>query len=308
MTGRGLSSLAAALAMTLVSLSVSASGTFIVTKKGVPAYDEAKNGFIQMAYAQQVRGFSPQAVELDGTDKDGPALDALKAKAPELVYCIGAYAAKKTRQALPDVPIVYSMVYYPETEGLTRDLKMIGVQSLGAPRLTSQILKSLGKYKTVVVLHQAALAASAEATAAALSNEGLEAATVAVKGPEELQKVLGGLRENFQVVYLQPDPVTLDPEAFRFIISQCVNSGLIPVAGTDTLVSNGALFAAFFPPAVTGNKAAEVAAQVLSLGRVPDQRMVFPASADATTALNRSTAQALRVKVSKEVSGGIVYE
>lgn len=308
MTGRGLSTLASALAMALVSLSASASGSLIVTKKGVPAYDEAKNGFIQMAYSQQVRGFSPQAVELDGTDKDVAALEALKAKAPDLVYCIGAYAAKKTRQALPDTPIVYSMVYYPETEGLTKDPKMVGVLSLGAPRMTAQVLKSLGKYKSVAVLHQAALAASAEATATFLSAEGLDATAVSVKGPEELQKVLATIRTTSQVLYLQPDPVTLDPEAFRFIISQCVNSGLLPVASIDTLVSNGALFAAFFPPAVTGNKAAEVAAQILNSGKIPEPRLVFPAVTDATTALNNSTAKALRVKVSKEVSGGIVYE
>jgi len=308
MTVRGLSALAAALAVALVSLPASASGSFIVTKKGVPAYDEAKNGFIQMAYAQQVRGFSPQAIELDGTDKDGPALDALKAKAPDLVFCIGAFAAKKTRQALPDTPIVYSMVYYPETEGLTKDPKMVGVFSLGAPRLTAQVLKSLGKYKSVAVLYQVALAASAESTAAYLSAEGLDATAVPVKGPEELQKVLASVRTTAQVVYLQPDPITLDPEAFRFIISQCISAGLLPVAGTDSLVSNGALFAAYFPPAVTGNKAAEVAALILNSGKVPDQRLVFPAVTDATTALNKSTAQALRLKISKEVSGGTVYE
>jgi len=308
MTVRGLTALAAALAVALVSLPASAAGSFIVTKRGVPAYDEAKNGFIQMAYAQQVRGFAPQAIELDGTDKDGPALEALKAKAPDLVYCIGAFAAKKTRAALPDVPIVYSMVYYPETEGLTRDPKMVGVLSLGAPRLTAQALKSLGKYKSVAVLYQVALAASAEATVTYLNAEGLDATAVPVKGPEDLQKVLAAVRTTAQVVYLQPDPITLDPEAFRFIISQCVSSGLLPVAGTDSLVSNGALFAAYFPPAVTGNKAAEVAALILNSGKIPDQRLVFPAVTDATTALNRSTAQALRVKVTKEVSGGTVYE
>lgn len=307
MTGRWPTALAAALALSLATLPALASGVFVVTRKGVPAYEDAKNGFIQMAYAQQIKGFSPQAVELDGTDKDGGALDALKAKAPDLVFCIGSYAAKKVRGVLPETPIVYAMAYYPEAEGLTSDTRMVGIHSLGAPRKTVQLLKDSVKVKGVTVLHHASIAASANSIADSLSAEGLSATTLSVKDAAGLQGALGGLGGGTAVLLL-PDPLTLDPEALRFIISHCLKSGLVPISFTENLVSNGALFAAFFPPSATGNKAAEVAAQVLAAGKVPDVRLVYPALSDATTAMNKSTASALRVKPSKEMGGGIVYE
>lgn len=307
MTGRWPTALAAALALSLAALPALASGVFVVTRKGVPAYEDAKNGFIQMAYAQQIKGFSPQAVELDGSDKDGAALDGLKAKAPDLVFCIGSYSAKKVRGALPDTPVVYAMAYYPEAEGLTADPKMVGVHSLGAPRKTVQLLKEASKVRSLTVLHHASIAASANTIAEALTAEGLSATTLSVKDAGALQGALGSLSGGSAVLLL-PDPLTLDPEALRFIISHCLKSGLIPVSFTENLVSNGALFAAFFPPSATGGKAAEVASQVMAAGKIPDTRLVYPALTDATTALNKSTANALRVKVSKELGGGIVYE
>lgn len=306
MTGRWPLALATALVLSFSSLSALASGVLIVTRKGVPAYEEAKNGFIQMAYAQQLRGFSPQAVELDGSDKDAAAMEGLKSKAPDLVFCIGALAAKKTRAALPLVPVVYAMSYYPEAEGLTSDPKMVGIQSLGAPKLMAQLLKA-GKIKNIAILHHVSVSASATALAETLNSEGLNASTAPVQDAAALKTVLQGLAGGAQAVLLIPDPLTLDPEACRFIISQCVQQGQIPVSYTDGLVANGAAYAAFFPPAATGNKAAEVAAQVLA-GGIPAQRLFSPNATDAATALNKGTAQTMRIKVTKEMGGGIVYE
>lgn len=307
MTGRWPLALGTAVVLGMVSLSVPASGVFVVTRKGVPVYEEAKNGFIQGAYAQQLKGFSPQAVELDGSDKDAAALEALKAKAPDLVFCIGAFAAKKTRSVLPDVPVVYAMSYYPEAEGLTADAKMVGVQSLGAPKLMAQLLKGAGKIRSVVLLHHISVAASAATLTEGLNAEGLSVSSAVAQDAGSLKAVLQGLAGGAQAVLLVPDPLTLDAESCRFIISQCIQQGQIPVSYTDGLVANGAAFAAFFPPGATGSKGAEVAAQILS-GGIPSQRLVSPNGTDAATALNKSTAQSLRVKVTKEMGGGTVYE
>ena len=307
MTGRWPTALAAALAFSLAALPAFASGVFMVTRKGVPAYEDAKNGFIQMAYAQQLRGFNPQALELDGSDRDGAVLDGRKAQAPDLVYCVGSYAAKKVRGVLPDTPIVYSMAYYPEAEGLTGDPKMVGIHSLGAPRKTVQLLKEAAKIRSLTLLHHASITASATAIAEALSAEGLSTTPLAVQDSGALQGALKNLGSGSAVMLL-PDPLTLDPQALRFIISSCIKDGLIPIAFTENLVANGALFAAFFPPTATGGKAAEVASQILSSGKVPEVRLIYPSQSDATTALNQTTAKALRIKVPKEMSGGIVYE
>ncbi len=297
---------AAALLLAAASSSVSASGLFMVTRKGVPAYEEAKNGFIQTAYMRQIKGFSPSVLELDGTERDDAALSALKSQSPDLVFALGAYAAKRVRHVLPEVPVVYTMVYYPETEGLTKDSKATGVYSLGSPRLLAQAAKSLGKVRSLVVLHHQSIAADAQSIAALLASEGVPATPRSLKGPEELQKAVDELRNSAQAVLLLPDPITQDPQSLRFIISKCVESGVLPLAYGESLVSNGALFASFIPPEAAGRRAAEEAALLLASGKPPEQRLVAPA--DASTALNRSTATALRLKVPKELSSGTIYE
>ncbi|MCI4397890.1 MAG: hypothetical protein JHC34_03530 [Acidobacteria bacterium] len=295
------------LLLCLVSMGASASGVFVVLRKGVAAYDDARNGFIQMAYAKQLRGFNPAAVELDGSDKDDAALATLKGQAPDLVFAVGSYAVKKVRQALPEVQIVYAMVYYPEVDGLTRDPRATGVASLGAPRLLAQVVKSLGKGKSIVVLHQAAIAASALEIASALGAEGLSASTASVQGTDDLPKVLDGIKGQAQYVLLLPDPLTQAPESLRFIISKCIEAGIMPLAYSESLVSNGALAAAYIPPQSAGSRAAEVASDILSSGKAPDTRVV--SVADAATAVNGSTAKALRInKLPKDLSSGTIYE
>ncbi len=299
--------LLAVLLLCLVSFGASASGVFVVLRKGVQAYDDAKNGFIQMAYAKQLRGFNPAAVELDGTDKDDAALATLKGQSPDLVFAVGSYAAKKARQAMPDVEIVYAMVYYPEVDGLTHDAKMTGVASLGAPKLLAQVIKSLGKGKSVVILNQAAISASALEIATTLGNEGLSASTSTVQGTDDLPKVLDGVRGQAQYILLLPDPLTQSPESLRFIISKCVDAGIVPLAYSEGLVSNGAFAAAYIPPESAGSKAAEVAADILSTGKAPETKVV-PVT-DAATAVNKGTARALRInKLPKDLASGTIYE
>ncbi len=295
------------LLLSLFSLGASASGVFVVLRKGVAAYDDARNGFIQMAYAKQLRGFNSAAVELDGSDKDDAALASLKSQAPDAVFAVGSYAAKKVRQALPDVQIVYAMVYYPEVDGLTRDPRTTGVASLGAPKLLAQVMKALGKGKSIVVLHQAAISASATEIASALGAEGLSASAASVEGADDLPKVLDGIRGQSQAVLLLPDPLTQDPQSLRFIISKCVEAGIAPLAYSESLVSNGALAAAYVPPQAAGARAADVIAEILATGKAPDARIL--GATDAATAVNQGTAKALRInKLPKELTSGTVYE
>lgn len=81
----------------------------------------------------------------------------------------------------------------------------------------------------------------------------------------------------------------------------------MPLAYSESLVSNGALAAAYIPPQSAGSRAAEVASDILSSGKAPDTRVV--SVADAATAVNGSTAKALRInKLPKDLSSGTIYE
>ena len=288
------------------ALDVLAGGVFIVSRKGVESYNDAKSGFIQMAYSLQIPGFNPKVVELDGTAADDAALASLKAQAPDLVYAVGSLATKKVRQAIPDVWIVYGMVYYPEAEGFTGDPKMCGVASLGPTKPFVALLKTLTKAKSMAVLYARPIEPSVAELVSQFKNEGLDAVPRPVADSAGLQAAFDGVKDQVKAVMILPDPVMASQDAVRFLVSQCVGAGLAPVTLSESLVASGALCAAFYTPDTVGNQAARVASEILKSGRAPADKLVAPA--EFSTALNKGTAEAMKIVAPKNLRVEITYE
>jgi ABC-type uncharacterized transport system substrate-binding protein len=288
------------------TLQVWASGVFIVSRKGIDTYDDAKAGFIQMAYSLQLPEFNPKAVDLDGSAADDAAITALKAQSPSLVFTVGSYAAKKVRQALPDTWIIYAMVYYPEAEGFTNDAKMVGVASLGPTKALASVLKALTKIKSLVVVHSQAIDSAMPDLLTQLKSDGLDAESKSVADASGLKAAFDAVKDQYRAVLILPDPITTNQDALRFMVSQCVASGLIPVSLSETMVAGGAMCASFYPPDAVGNQAARVAADILNAGKVPNERLVAPS--ESATALNKGTATALGIQIPKKFRAEVTYE
>jgi len=298
-----------ALGMAIVLLGATplrAAGVFVVSVKGVESFEGAKAGFIQMAYGLQMPGLNPRSVDLDGSAADDAALSALAAQAPSVVFAVGAQAAKKVRKAMPDVWIVYGMVYFPEAEGFLQDGKMAGVASLGPAKGLATDIRAFTKSKAVVVLHTQAEASAVSGLVDRLRTEGLEAQSKLVAAPGDLPAAFDAVRESYKTVVLLPDGLTSNPDSMRFLISQCVQSGILPVSLAEPLVSSGALFAAFYPPEAVGNQAARLASDIAKLGQAPAERVTNPT--ESATALNKSTAQALKINIPKTFRVEVTYE
>jgi ABC-type uncharacterized transport system substrate-binding protein len=288
------------------TLQVWASGVFIVSRKGIDTYDDAKAGFIQMAYSLQLPEFNPKAVDLDGSAADDTAISALKAQSPSLVFAVGSYAVKKVRQALPDTWIVYAMVYYPEAEGFTNDAKMVGVASLGSTKALASMLKTLAKIKSLVVVHSQAIDSAMPDLLAQLKSDGLDAESKSVADPSGLKATFDAVKDQYRAVLILPDPITTNQDALRFMVSQCVAFGLAPVSLSESMVAGGAMCASFYPSDAVGNQAARLASDILSAGKVPNDRLVAPS--ESATALNKGTAQALRIDIPKKFRAEVTYE
>lgn len=289
------------------TLAASAAGVFIVSKAGESAYGDAKAGFIQMAYSLQLPAFDPKTIELNGTASDDAALAALKAKAPTLVYAVGAYAAKKVRQTIPDIWIVYSMVYYPEVEGFTDEPKMVGIASLGPAKGLLSLVRALGgKPKATVFVHADAISRSVPNLLSKLNSEGFEAQAKSVATQADLQTIFDSMKDQAKVVVLLPDPILSNPDAVRFVVSRCVEMKIMPVSFSESLVAEGVLCASFYAPDTVGNKAARVAQGILASGKMPEDKVVVPG--DSATALNKGTAAALGLSIPKNLRVEITYE
>lgn len=289
------------------ALSIQAAGVFIVSRAGVPAYNDAKSGFIQMAYSLQLQGFNPKSVDLNGTAADDVALASLKAQSPTLVFAVGSYAAKKVREAVPDAWVVYGMVYYPEVEGFVDDPKMVGIASLGPPKALAQLLKTLGaKTKGLYLIHSDAISRSVPNLISKLNSDGFDAQAKSVASEQDLQAAFDAVKDQAKLVMLLPDPVTKNPDAIRFVVSQCAGAKIAPVSLSESLVSDGMLCAAFYPPSGIGNQGARVAQTILASGQAPSDKLVPPI--ETATALNKGTASALGLNLPKGLRVEITYE
>lgn len=287
--------------------SAAASGVFIVSRAGVTAYNDAKAGFIQMAYSLQLPGFNPKVIDLAGTAADEAALAGLKAQNPSLVYAIGAYAARKVREAVPEAWVVYGMVYYPEAEGFTDDPRMVGIVSLGPPKALATMVKALGgKGKGIVILHSESISKAIPTIISRLNSEGFEAQARSMGSAGDMEAAFNSVKDQFRVILLLPDPITSNQDALRFLISQCAAAKILPVSLTEGLVAEGVLCASFYPADAVGNQAARVAQSVLASSKAPAERLIVPL--EFKTALNKGTASALGVTVPKTLNVELTYE
>ena len=290
----------------LGGVSSQAAGVFIVSQKGVEPFNGAKAGFLQMAYGVQLPGFNAKSVDLDGTAADDAALSALAAQNPALVFALGSNAAKRVRRSMPDVWIVYGMVYYPEAEGVSQDPKMVGVSSLGPTKALAAAVKVFTRAKSLTVLHAQAESAAVPALVDRLRAEGFDAQSRAVSAPGDLTNAFDAVKDQCKILLLLPDGITANADSMRFLISQCVEAGIIPVSLTESLAASGTLLASFVSPEAVGSQAARVAAEILKTGQSPADRVV--STADSGIALNKSTAQALKAQVPKNFRVEVTYE
>ena len=290
----------------LGGVSVQAAGVFIVSQKGVEPFNGAKAGFIQMAYGAQLPGFNAKSVDLDGTAADDAALASLAAQNPALVFALGSQAAKRVRKSMPDVWIVYGMVYYPEAEGISQDAKMVGVSSLGPTKALAAAVKAFTRAKTLTVLHAQAESASVPAIVDRLRADGFDAQSRAVQAAGDLQAAFDAVKDQSRIILLLPDGITSNADSMRFLISQCVEAGILPVSLAEPLVASGALLASYVSAEAVGGQAARVAAEILKTGQAPAEKVLSPS--ESGLALNKSTAQALKAQVPKNSRWEVTYE
>ena len=263
--------------------------------------------FMQMAYALQLPDFQPQVVELTGKNTDSSALSTLKAKQPSLVYTVGSYATKQVRLAMPQVWIVYAMVYYPEVEGFKNDPKMVGIAAFGSSTMLRTAVKAFRRRaKSLVVVHSSVTTPTVIALLRGLNSAGFHAEERSVTDPTKLPALFKSLVGQFDAVLILPDPLTADSDALRFLISNCIENRIMLVSLTNSLAFRGALCASFLASAAIGNQAAKVAKYILLNNKAPAAAMDTPGA--SALAVNKKTAKAMRLKVPSSLSVSITYE
>lgn len=294
------------LAGSLFEEPIQAGGVVIVSRKDIPSFEEVKNNFIQQSFVEQVPGLNTQPYYLDGSAGDPAILKAISEAKPDAVFAIGSFSAKKARGVLPDVPIVTTMVYYPEAEGLNLDPRIVFVNSLGSASELAKDVKVFRKIKTIGVIRSSSISSSATAVFSDLERQGLTVLDFPISKQEDVAPIFEGARGRMQAILILPDPVTQNSDTLRFIITQSIANDILPLALNENMVSSGAFYAAFYSSASIGRKVAKILREIAALKKFPESRLQDPEA--TTNSLNRGTLQAFKLKIPANFKIGVIYE
>ncbi|MFB3850537.1 MAG: ABC transporter substrate binding protein [Acidobacteriota bacterium] len=290
----------------IFTLSLYGQGVFIVQKKDVASYEEVKNNFIQFSFVEQIPNLNTSPYYLDESAKDSEVLNSIAEKKPSIVFAIGSYAAKKVREAMPDVLIVAAMIYYPDAEKFSPNEKTVLIASLGSAKDLMEQIKKFRKIKKVGILHNSQISDSANLYISDLKSAGVEVADFSFTSKDEIQAIFQEVKGQIQALLVLPDSVTLNSDVIRYIVTECISADILPLSLSDRMVSSGFFFSSYFSTESIGKTAAKVVKEVASSGKVPSDKIRFPS--DSESSMNKGTLNAFKLKIPSGIKIGVIYE
>lgn len=214
---------------------------------------------------------------------------------PALIYALGAKAAFVAVNELSHLPVVYGMVRDPARYGIHGE-QVTGVRvDLPYETVMSQFRLFVPDARTLGVIlgpehpHLEAMAAAARAT-------GFELVTRQVEGARQVRPVLARMCREVDALWVLPDPDIVTPETYRFMREQARRSGLPLLAGTEALVTAGALLAVVPDYEAAGRQAATLTRRILGAGIPPAEIEPVPPE-KMRVVLNRDTLHELGLEL-----------
>jgi len=221
--------------------------------------------------------------ELDGSQDDSRVLIKLKADNPQVVIALGVYAAKMTRQALPEATIIYTSVRYPECENFTSDKKMIGIMASGSEEVLAKLVSSFtagrtdfASAKKIAVMYSDFLEPSVKPMIEKLKQAGLDPKPMPLSEAPLLELVMQDISNSYQSLLLIPDKTTTNEPSLRFILTRCMEKRVLTFSLDYSLVEKGVLCGVFTKPEECVSYAAVVARNILASGKLPAQNVLTP--------------------------------
>lgn len=184
-----------------------------VLSRTLPPYEEALKGFAQAG------PFEVQTLNLEGSTENAPRLRReVTDLAPDEVLIFGAEAFDVLKDALPDVPVVYSMVLEP----LARKGRVAGVlMQIPVEAQIERIHKLLPRVRKIGLLYDAVYSLrQVNQARRAMTDIEMTLVPIAVEGLGEVPTALKKLRESgIEALWSMLDKTTAQPAAVERMIA-----------------------------------------------------------------------------------------
>lgn len=223
---------------------------------------------------------------------------SLKGKSGTIVVAMGPLAAQAAREGAPELPLIFCMVQDPASLGLLNAPNTFGVS------FTIPVKNQLAAFRMVNPRGvRVGVIYSAE-QGGRLVQEALKAAPVVrlllverpVQSDREIPEALRSLLKGSEAVdalWIPPDPVLLNEETRRFLLSETLKAGRPVYSFSPALVGEGALVSNGPDMASVGAQLAELVARAAA-GEKGKGELMIPR---AELVINRRIAEKLKIDV-----------
>jgi putative ABC transport system substrate-binding protein len=252
----------------LLSAPTQAQGIAVLKSHDIEPFNQALAGFVAACDTQLT------IHDLRGSDKrkDRILKQLMEAK-PRLVLAIGALATQVVREAVRDVPVVFSMVPNPRQHGP-------GGENIAGISLDIPLETQFTTYKRLVpALHTLGTIYDPEKTGAMVSEArgvaeklGLRLLSASATSPKAVPAALRSLLGKIDALWMVPDDTVVTPESFKLLLLEAFENNLPFLAVSDIFVEVGALASLSPDYADVGRQACQLVREIDS-GRLSPRRV-----------------------------------
>lgn len=228
---------------------------------------------------------------------------ALGASGADLVFTLGLGAATLVADHEKDIPVLFAMVPNAERHGLTARSNVMGV-GLESPSVSDfmQFKMVAPKMKDVLVIYSEASSGPAvRQSKKDLVPWGVELLLAPAEDQAGVVGAYNDHRNQVDAVWLQNDPVVMNPRAFGFLRESTIKDRLVFVTSlSERFAEAGALASVSLDFSAVGSQAANMANMVLEGRKTAAEIGVQPPVGGLVT-LNQETARKIGISVPEEV-------
>ena len=274
----------------------------VVKSTGVAQFDIALEA---AAERLEHHPLQPHILTLDLAGNEAnvpPVMDALRAASPAVIVTVGSLATSVVLREVPNTPVVFSMVLYPElSTGGTRD-RVTGASLDIPPEVQFRYLRRLlpNARRVGVLFHPQETGAVVRAAAAAATRERFELVARSVRDPGAALGALQLLMEEVDAVWTVADTHVLTAETVPALILAAMRRRVPLIGLSPAHVRAGALAALSCDYADIGVQTAELAARILDGAKPSALPIMAPRHAAIT--INAKTAAHLGLNLAPDLA------
>jgi putative ABC transport system substrate-binding protein len=277
----------------------------VIKSSSIPPFDEAAT---EMAHVLREHPLQPEILmfTLDGdARKNATMVREVEASRPALIVTVGSLATNLVLNESLLLPVVFSMVLYPEQSGFVgRPGRRVTGASLDVPHEIqfSHLRRLLPAARRIGVLyHPDETRAVVEAAAAAAPEHGFTMVAEVVEEPGQAVAALGRLTEKADVIWAVADSHVFAPQTTAALILAALRRRVPLIGLSNAHVRAGALAALYCDYKDVGRQTAEIVARVLQ----GEDAAAIPVTKVRAVklALNLRTAEHLGVTITRALEG-----